>query len=70
MDNVFKHLFERDLGDEPSDKRKKAEEFHATGEFLPDDPNYDPQLRLKKRLRLLFPHLPTLPGLPPKTQDD
>jgi len=74
MDDVFKLLFERDLGDERSDKdkRKKSEDFRTTGGIIagPDDPMYDPQQRLKKQLRSLFPHLPSMPGLPPKTQAD
>ena len=73
MDDALKILFGRQLDDEEEageKDKKKAAEFRAPSGFNPSDPYYnDPQLRLKHRLRNLFPHLPFLPGLPPR-QDD
>ena len=71
MENVFKFLFERELSDDESETlKKKVNEYRAAGGFLPSDSNYDPQMRLKRRLKLLFPHLPATPGLPPRLDDE
>jgi hypothetical protein len=70
MDDVFNFIFERELRNDKDEKRKKSGgDFKAAGEFNPDDANYDPQTRLKRRLRMLFPHMPGLPGLPPRTNE-
>lgn len=68
MEDIFKIMFDRQLSDEDSadEKKRKSSEFRATGGFYPSDPQYDPQLRLKQRLRMLFPHLPGTPGMPPR----
>jgi hypothetical protein len=69
MDDLFKLMFERELSEE-KEGRKKAKEnsgdYSASGEFNPSDSYYDPQTRLKRRLKQLFPHLPGTPGLPPR----
>jgi len=69
MDETFRILFGRYLtDDDAADQQAKKKQFRAP-DFNPDDADYDPAVRLKQRLKLLFPHLPATPGIPPKKTD-
>jgi hypothetical protein len=70
MDAILKKLLGRGLS--PADEKQSSQnrEFRVTEGFNPSDAHYDPQVRLQRSLRALFPHLPATPGLPPSRQED
>lgn len=71
MDKAFDFLFGRQLDEDDAESTaKKRAEYRSAAAFNPSDPHYDPQLRLKQRLRSIFPHVPFTPGLPPRRTED
>jgi hypothetical protein len=70
MDSILKKLLGRDLTQSDEKQKAKNHEFRMLEGFNPSDANYDPQVRLKRSLRALFPHLPATPGLPPSRQEE
>lgn len=70
MDSFFKRLFGKQPSQADQKDKPKGKQAGVSEEFNPTEAAYDPQLRLKRGLRALFPHLPATPGLPPSTNAD